>query len=101
MGGSAQWWVHDPKACSSASTYTICAVNVKTAVGHVRGGAWSMASALQTPPEARKAPQHRRREACTDSAIRILRQLAVGWLPSRYRRWLSSGLKWKLNGSGQ
>ena len=28
-------------------------------------------------------------------AIRTLQQHAVGWLPSRYRRWRSSGLKWK------
>src|SRR5207253_4480538 len=28
-------------------------------------------------------------------AMRTLRRRAVGWLPSRYKRWLSSGLNWK------
>ena len=36
------------------------------------------------------------RLACSGrQAIRTLRLLAVGWLPSRYRRWRSSGSNWK------
>src|SRR5712691_4721174 len=36
------------------------------------------------------------RLACSGGqAIRTLRLLAVGWLPSRYRLWPSSGLHWK------
>jgi hypothetical protein len=27
--------------------------------------------------------------------MRTLRRRAVGWLLSRYKRWLSSGLNWK------
>src|SRR5215468_11206094 len=36
------------------------------------------------------------RLACSGTqAMRTLQRRAVGWLPSRYKRWLLSGLNWK------
>src|SRR4029450_11987192 len=51
--------------------------------------------AVATCPKSWPPPPTPRLACSGGQAIRTWQQRAVGWLPSRYRRWRSSGLKWK------